>query len=94
MDVQFQNRLVYTVVNDYTDDQRSSELYWFGIPTSSLLDDVDYGQDETTTTTNPDETNEKVKCDLEDFIGKYCGTFNFFDEYKKEIIDKITKKRK
>jgi len=31
---------------------------------------------------------------LEDLIGKYCGTFNFFDEYKKEIIDKITKKRK
>ncbi len=93
MDIQFQNRLIYTIVNDYTDDQRSSELYWFGIPTPSLLDDVDYGQDETTAT-NSDETNEKIKCDLEDFIGKYCGTFNFFDEYKKEIIDKITKKRK
>ncbi|CAF3511851.1 unnamed protein product [Rotaria sp. Silwood1] len=92
IDIQFQNRLIYTIVNDYTDDQRSSEIYWLGIPTPSLLDDVDYGQDDTTT--NPDETNEKVKCDLEDFIGKYCGTFNFFDEYKKEIIDKITKKRK
>ncbi len=92
IDIQFPNRLIYTIVSDYTDDQRSSELYWLGIPTPSLLDDVDYGQDETTT--NPDETNEKIKCDLEDFIGKYCGTFNFFDEYKKEIIDKINKKRK
>jgi hypothetical protein len=92
IDIQFPNRLIYTIVSDYTDDQRSSELYWFGIPTPSLLDDVDYGQDETAT--NPDETNEKIKCDLEDFIGKYCGTFNFFDEYKKEIIDKINKKRK
>ena len=58
IDIQFQNRLVYIIVNDYTDDQRSSELYWLGIPTPSLLDDVDYVQDETTT--NPDETNEKV----------------------------------
>jgi hypothetical protein len=57
IDIQFQNRLIYTIVNDYTDDQRSSELYWFGIPTP-LLDDVDYVQDETTT--NQDETNEKV----------------------------------
>lgn len=92
MDIQFQNRLVYTIVNDYTDDQRSSELYWFGIPPSSLLDDADYGPDEITT--NSDETNERIKCDLEDFIGKYCGTFNFFDEYRKEIIDRISKKRK
>jgi hypothetical protein len=58
IDIQFQNRLIYIIVNDYTDDQRSSELYWLGIPTPSLLDDVDYGQDETTT--NTDETNEKV----------------------------------
>jgi len=58
IDIQFQNRVIYIIVNDYIDDQRSSELYWFGIPTPSLLDDVDYGQDETTT--NPDETNEKV----------------------------------
>jgi hypothetical protein len=58
IDIQFVNRLVYTIVNDYADDQRSSELYWFGIPTP-LLDDVDYGQDETTQ--NPDETNEKVQ---------------------------------
>lgn len=35
-----------------------------------------------------------MKCDLEDFIGKYCGTFNFIDEYKREVIDKIAKKRK
>ncbi|CAF3938847.1 unnamed protein product [Adineta steineri] len=92
IDIQFQNRVVYTIVTDYIDDQRSSELYWFGIPPPSILDDVDYVQDETTT--HPDETNDKVKCDLEDLIGKYCGTFDFFNEYKKEIIDKISKKRK
>ncbi|UJR28969.1 hypothetical protein I4U23_010187 [Adineta vaga] len=92
IDIQFRNRLIYTIVNDYTDDQRSSELYWLGIPPPSILDDVDYGQDESIT--NLDEINEKIKCDLEDFIGKYCGTFNFFEEYKKEIIDKIARKRK
>lgn len=92
IDVQFHNRHVYTIVADYTDDQRSSELYWFGIPSPSLLDDVDYGQDETAN--NPEESNEKVKCDLEDLIGKFCGNYNFFDQYKKEIIDRISKKRK
>lgn len=92
IDVQFHNRHVYTIVTDYTDDQRSSELYWFGIPSPSLLDDVDYGQVDTTN--NPDESHEKVKCDLEDLIGKFCGNHNFFDQYKKEIIDRISKKRK
>jgi hypothetical protein len=58
IDIQFQNRLIYILVNEYTDDQRSSELYWLGIP-APLLDDVDYVQDETTQ--NPDETNEKVE---------------------------------
>jgi hypothetical protein len=57
IDAQFQDRVIYTIVNEYTDDQRSSELYWLGIPTPSILDDVDYVQDETT---NQDETNEKV----------------------------------
>lgn len=92
MDVQFQHRLIFTVMNDYTDDQRTSELYWLGIPTPALLDDVDYGQDETTAI--GDEINDKVRCDLEDLIGKYCGTFNFFDQYKKEVVDRIRKKRK
>jgi hypothetical protein len=58
IDVQFRNRLTFTIVSDYTDDQRSSELYWLGIPPPSLLDEVDYVQDESAT--NPDETNEKV----------------------------------
>jgi len=91
IEYQFEHRLIYTIVSDYTDDRRRSSLYWFGIPPTSLIDDVDYVQDETT---NPDEINDKIKCDLEDFIGKYCGTFNFFDEYQKEIIEKINKKRK
>ena len=74
IDIQFRNRLIYTVVNEYTDDQRSSELYWLGIPPPSLLDDVDYGQDESTT--NPDETNEKVR-KYQDTSWQY-----FFDFYR------------
>lgn len=58
IDSQFRNRLIYTIAADYTDDQRSLELYWLGIPPPSLLDEADYVQDESAT--NPDETHDKV----------------------------------
>lgn len=59
IDIQFENRSIYLVTNEYIDDQRNSELFWLGVPTASLLDDVEFGQDETST--NSDENNEKVR---------------------------------
>ena len=69
IEVQFQNRLVYILMNDYTDDQRNVELYWLGIPPPALLDDVDYGQDESSN--NLDEMNDRVCLRLMFFIEEY-----------------------
>lgn len=59
IEIQFENRSIYLVTNEYIDDQRNSELFWLGVPAASLLDDVEFGQDETST--NLDENNEKVR---------------------------------